>query len=217
MKPHGQPNSAARTKLGGPLNDLQLKLLPRLLLASLTLPGAALLHQSALWLYPDGAGWFGFLWYEWVPPFYDIPFALLVLAPFITTGRGRWIRVLALLVVTAFVYLAAVSVVFHTQWALDRWIESRYLRFVTMVPTALVATVLLAAATAWLGPLRISRRYWICTGLAGLVSGLAFLTLDIVQNYTGNYGDWFGYVPYWLWPVATCLAIDRGRERERTS
>ncbi len=88
-----------------------------------------------------------------VTPFYDIAFALLVLAPF------------------------AYAVV-HTQGILDRWIESPDLRLVTIVPTALVATILLAGATAWLGPLQVSRHYWMYTGLAGLVSGFAFLTLD---------------------------------------
>ena len=189
------------------MNIFQLKLLPRLFLASLVLPGAALLHQLALWLYPEGVGLFGYLWYAWVPPFYDIAFALLVLAPFITASRGRWIRIiLALVIVTACVYFASVYAVFNTQWALD---SSESLRFVTIVPTALVATLLLAGATAWLSPLRVSRRFWVYAGIAGLVSGLVFLGASIMSD------DWI--VPNWLWPVATCLAIHRGRDLERTS
>lgn len=200
------------------MNIVQLKLVPRLVLASLVLPVALLLYQLALWLYPDGAGWFGYLWYTWVPPFYDIAFALLVLAPFVTASRGRWIRSLGLVVVTAVVYFAAVYVVFHTQGVLLWWIESPYLRFVTLVPTALVATLLLAGATAWLGPLRISRRYWFCTMLAGLVAGIVFLSMDIIDEYTRDYGNELRYfLPYWLWPVATCLGIYCGRDRERTS
>lgn len=195
----------------------QLKLLPRLLLASLVLPAALLLYQMALLLYPEGNVLFGYLWYSFAPPFYDIPFALLVLAPFITTTRWRWMRAIALVIVTAIVYFAAVLVVSRTRGELLGWIDSPYLTYVNLVPTALVATLLLAGATAWLGALRISLRYWICTGLAGLVTGIVFLSFYIIDEYTRDYGDELRYyLAYWFWPVATCLAIYRGRDPERT-
>lgn len=190
---------------------MQPKLLPRLILASLVLPASALLYQLALRAYPDGSVFLGYLWYAWVPPFYDFAFALMVLAPFVAATRTRYLRILALVLVTACIYLAAVIVVVNSQWALDQWADSQHLRFVTLVPTALVATALLAAATAWLGPLRVTRRFWICVALAGLVSGLAFLGANagIMDYWLSNATS---YGAYWLWPVATCLAIYYGRD-----
>ena len=197
------------------MNVFQLNLIPRLVLASSVLVAVQLLYWLALWFYPDGAGFIGYLWYIWVPPFYDVAFAVLVLAPFITASRGRLLRVLALVIVTAVVYLAAAYTVVNTQSALDGWIDSPYLRFATMAPTAVVATWLLAYATAWIGRLRISRRYWVYTGLAGLVTGLTFLTGESIQMYTGQYkySEWVDLKTYWLWPVCTCVAIYYGREK----
>lgn len=201
---------------GDPLNISQFKLLPRLLLASLVVPAAAFLHQAALWLYPAGGDVVGYLWYAWVLPFYDISFALLVLAPFIVSSRRRWMRILALVVATAFIYFVAVAIVVNMLAALAWRIESPFPSFTIVVPTVLFATALLAAATAWLSPLQTSHRYWFYTGLAGLVTGVVFLIVDIMQGYTHNYGNWLGFhLPYLLWPVATCLAIYYGHDHQR--
>lgn len=192
------------------MNYFELNLVPRLILASLVLVAATLLHLSALWLYPEGEGWFGYLWYAWAPPFYDIAFAIMVLVPFISARRGSWIRVVALLFVAGTVYFALVYAVVNTQYALETWTDSSRLRFVTIVPLAVIATWLLAGATAWIGPLQVSWRYWILTGLAGLIAGLAALGLDIAGINSG----WFGnYGPYWLWPVVTCVSIYYGRQQ----
>ncbi len=214
---HGRLGHHAIVDTGGPLNIFQLTLVPRLILASLVIFAALLIYFAAHWLYPGEPTWFSYLWYVWVPPFYDIAFALLVLTPFITATRGRWLRALVLVVITGAVYFASVYVVVNTQGALDAWNDSAYLRFVTMVPTVLGATWILAAATAWLGQLRVSHRYWTYAGIAGLVSGFGFLAANMFQEYTRTYGELSGYVPYWLWPVATCLAIYFGRDRGQTS
>ncbi len=197
------------------MNFFHLTLGPRLLLASLPVIVAPWLYWLAERLFPDATAGFGFLWYAWTPPFHDILFGLLVLAPFINASHARTIRILALVVVAVAVNFAAVFTVVNTQEALDWGLDSRYLRFATVVPTALVATWLLAAATAWIAPLRVSRRYWCYTGLAGLVAGLVFLTTDIIDA-TGPYGDWMAYAPWWIWPVSTCAAIYCGRDRDRT-
>jgi hypothetical protein len=192
------------------MNYFELNLVPRLILASLVLVAATLLHLSALWLYPDGEGWLGYLWYAWAPPFYDIAFAIMVLVPFISARRRRWIGVIALLFVAGIVYFALVYAVVNTQYALETWTDSSHLRFVTIVPLAVIATWLLAGATAWIGPLHVSWRYWIFTGLAGLITGLTALGLDIAGIDSG----WFGnYGPYWLWPVVTCVSIYYGRQQ----
>lgn len=193
----------------------EFKLIPRLILASSVLAAAAVFHWFALWLYPGGQHWIGYLWYSWTPPFLDLAFGLLVLAPFVTADSKRWIRVIALILVSGVVYFSAVVSVASTQFVLQPWIDSQYMRFVSMVPTAIIATWMLAGATAWVAPLRISRRFWIYTGLAGLISGLVFLGADILSNLQ-DYIDteWLYYLPFWLWPIATCVAIHSGQDQE---
>jgi hypothetical protein len=191
------------------LNIFQLKLIPRLVLASLPLFASPWL-DDILSRFTD---WSQLFFSQTYGPL----FGLLVLAPFIAATRARTIRVIALCVVTYAAYYAATWCVIETQSPLEAWFETEFLRFSNVVPVAIVATLLLAAATARIAPLRTSRRYWIYAGLAGLATGLEFWIIDAI-NPSGRYMDWlFVLQPLWIWPVSTCVAIYFGRDRESTN
>jgi hypothetical protein len=194
---------------GVQLNIFQLKLIPRLALASLPMFAAPWLDDILRRL----TGWSQLFFSESYGPL----FALLVLAPFITATKARTIRIIALSVIIYAVYYAATWCVVESRWPLETWFETEFLRFSNVVPVAIVATLVLAAVTAWIAPLRISRRYWIYTALAGLFTGLEFWIIDEI-NPSERYMDWlFVLQPFWIWPVSTCVAIYYGRDRERTT
>jgi hypothetical protein len=194
---------------GVQLNVFQLGLIPRLALASLPLFASPWL-DDILSRFTD---WSQLFFSQTYGPL----FGLLVLAPFITATGARMIRIIALCVVTYAVYYAATWCIIETQRPLVAWFETEFLRFSSAVPVAVVATLALAAATAWIAPLRTSRRYWIYAGLAGLATGLEFWIIDEI-NPSGRYMDWlFVLQPVWIWPVSTCVAIYFGRDRESTN
>jgi hypothetical protein len=191
------------------MNIFQLRLIPRLVLASLPLFASPWLDDNL----SRFTGWSQLFFSQSFGPL----FGLLVLAPFVTATKARTIRIIALCVVTYAVYYAATWCVIEIQSPLEAWFETGFFRFSNVVPVAVVATLALAATTAWIAPLRVSRRYWIYAGLAGLATGLEFWIIDEI-NPAGRYMDWlFVLQPFWIWPVSTCVAIYCGRGRELMS
>jgi hypothetical protein len=91
------------------------------------------------------------------------------------------------------------------------WSGVDELAFANASPIAVVATWALAVATGWIGRLRMSRQYWIYTGLAGLATGLGFWGAGLLDAP----GQFLNFVadlnPFWTWPTLTCIAIYYGR------
>jgi hypothetical protein len=203
-EPHGRFGRRAIADTGGPLNIFQLKLVPRLLLASLPVFAAGWL-DDLLEMLTGFSPWF-------FSPTYGVLFGLLVLAPFITSSRAQAIRVLALMAIPYFVYYWAVFAVVQ----LNPWPHRDLLQFAHVIPIAMVATWALAAATALIAPLRVTRRYWMYTGLAGFATGFDHWMIDNLDP-PESIVNWVIVInPYWIWTTSTCAAIYYGRDREPT-
>ncbi len=187
------------------MNFFELKLAPRLFLASLS---------GILWMYmPESLGVLSDLHlHAW-----GMLFGLSVLAPFIVASRMRALRTLTLVAIAYAIHLAVGMTIGMTSYSLDAWIDSEHLDFVNAVPIVIVGTWSLAAATAWIAPLRVSPRYWTYTGLAGLAAGSLWwwwfetLTFNIFSGSNNDF-HWRDLLMPWVtWPVAICIGIYYGR------
>jgi len=147
------------------------------------------------------------LWiYLWHPPLMDVLFGVVVLASFIETRR-RWLRQAALLGLASFVvHTLAVVVVVNTQSLFDPPIQ---LRFLSVVPVAVIATLALTNATAMLAGLRPCHYLQGWSIAAGMASGIAFL-LALEIDTSGSSWFWSNGVQWMLWHVSMCIAIQFG-------
>ncbi len=184
------------------------RLAPRLLLSVVPVPlGTAL------------AGFIGYdsCWgsdslfciYYWYPPFIDILFALLVLAPLITTWRFATIRIIALIAVSVSVHLLAVGQLVNTRGSLE--IPGLDSIFLNVVPIAMVASLVMAGLSVLIAGASVNRRLLIYAVVAALPAAGVFLVLDawepsqVVYDYLGISG------PTWLvWHASLCAAMFLG-------
>lgn len=148
---------------------------------------------------------FGFhpLWlYFWHPPLMDVLFGILVLASFIGTRRRWWLHAAILGLVSFLVHTIAVVIVTNTQWLLALFID---IRFASVVPVALVATIALTTVTAAVAK-SATRRLLSYSTIAGLSSGMIFL-LALEIDTTGESWFWRNSVQWILWHASIATAL----------
>lgn len=155
---------------------------------------------------------FGFhpLWiYLWHPPLMDLLFGLAVLAPFVST-RERWLgRVAVLVVASVVVHTSAVVAAVNTQWLLRPLLD---IRFLSVVPIALLATAVLMAATSAVAKLTVAGRYWAYCAIAGIGSGFVFL-LALELDTVGESWFWRMGLHWMVWHMSVFTAIYCGSEK----
>jgi hypothetical protein len=189
-----------------------LPLPQRLLLAALP----SLLPTLADWL----TDWifscfFNNAWYciyDFHPPFMDLLFAGFVLLPFLPPGRWWAGRAGLLVVLSVIVHATAVEslVGFRGSLAIP-WIDSI---FVNIFPVAILASVVVSSATAWICRRRIRTRLWWLSAFAGSLVGFVFLLTDITDYYPTTVVMQFLATPWWTWHLGVCAAIYLGSEAE---
>lgn len=143
------------------------------------------------------------LWiYLWHPPLMDVLFGLLVLAGFIEARRRWWLSAASLVLLSILVHAVAVVCVANTQWLLAPLLD---LRFASVLPVAVVATIVLTTTTAAIAKLA-TRRLLVYSCVAGLVSGLVFL-IALQVDTTGNSWFWRNNAQWMLWHVSIATAL----------
>jgi hypothetical protein len=179
-----------------------LPLVPRLALAAisgaLTFPANRLDTVLGPGLYPPVFSWWLIL--------HALFFALLVMAPFVSTVRNRGLRIVTLCVASILSYDAA-------------------MRIPDIVPSNLITdtgdfllagitgALLVATAVRFISPVRVRVGYWAYTTVAGLAGGLIF-------SRTFGLCDWDQCRPAWLivpyasgwiaWQSLVCAAMYLG-------
>jgi len=166
--------------------------------------------------WPAFNGWFLFDtdWYVylWYPPLMDILFGLLVLGPFAIPPVTP-LRVAGLVATSVILHGLAVSATFHSQWLLpESIVTDRGPRFLTVVPIAIAASLLLFWATRLIAGCRVVPGYWRNGALAGLVAGLGFLVTMEVDSAATSWLYEHG-IPWMSWHAAICLGLYTGTAR----
>lgn len=186
------------------MNLLAMGIGPRLALAALP---ALSVHVAEDWL-PNCWGTDSPLCvWVWHPPFIDVLFGVLVLAPFMATGKLWPLRMLGLVAGSVMVHVLAIGLVVNT--SLDWLLPQVPIPFLNVIPIAVGASLVLAALTALVAGLAIRPRYWACAAAAGLTAAGVFLAPDL----NSAWGDAFR-PEVWVWPawhLALCAAIYYGR------
>lgn len=149
------------------------------------------------------------LWiYLWHPPLMDVLFGLLVLAGFIKARRRWWRFAASLVLLSILVHSVAVACVVNTQWVLAPLVD---LRFASVLPVAVVATIALTTATAAIAGLA-PHRLLVYSFVAGLLTGLVFL-LALQADTTGGSWFWRNNIQWMLWHASIATALHFSGER----
>lgn len=145
--------------------------------------------------------------YLWHPPLMDVLFGALVLAPLVQAKRQRIARIVLLCLSSVIVHTAAVIAVVDSQWLLSPLVE---IRFLSAVPVAVVATLVLSGIAGVVARLRISGSFWVGALAAGLVSGFCFLAVLELDTVGGNF-VWQAGVHWMIWHSAMNIVLRTAR------
>jgi hypothetical protein len=191
---------------------LETRLVPRLALAALPAPLGS--------LFAEMAGYSGcffsesiFCIYVWYPPFIDLLFALLVLAPFIAVRRWWTFRVVALLILSVCVHSLAVGLLVDSRGPVT--VPGFDSIFFNVVPIAVVTSLITGVATVAIAGLKSGHRIVFYSAAAGLPPAILFLFMERPEL------QWMTTaldpsVPVWLaWHVSLCIAVYKGTSRQR--
>lgn len=171
---------------------------------SLTLPGKlmlAVLSASSYWLI-DALGT-EFEWdttifgnFAWESQLVAVIFGALVMAPYAAASRILWLRIPAMWVASALIYVYAIKFVVDGPFSYD-----------TLSPFLIsggAAALLVGLSVAMLAPRRISWRLFALCLVAGVVGGAAFAESVWLGSDFEVIG---GHV---VWQVLVCLALHLG-------
>ncbi len=141
--------------------------------------------------------------YMWHPEFIDLLFGLFVLAPLVPRSDTLALRVLALALASVVFHHMAVGAVFHTQSAFAPGVE---LRFITMIPIVMAATLAMGLAVQWLASLEFTNANWARLQVSGFVSGLVFFIVW-EPMISGLDGEYVMLLPWLLWHLSLAWAL----------
>jgi len=150
--------------------------------------------------------------YYWHPPLMDALFGAVVLASFVRAPPCWWCRAAFLGLVSFLVHTIAVIAVVNTQWLLDPFID---VRFVSVLPVALIATLALTSVTAAAARFVVTPRLLACSVAAGVGAGVTFL-LALEIDTTGHSWFWRYGVQWMIWHASVCAAIYLGSQQRHT-
>ena len=179
-----------------------LSLAPRLALAAIS--GALTFPANRLdtWL---GPGMYPPL-FSWWLVLHAVFFALLVMAPFVSTPRYRRLRIVTLCAASVLSYDAAMRIPDIVASNLISDTGDFMLAGVT-------GALLVATAVRFLGPLQVRSGYWVYTAIAGLAGGLIFSRTFGLCDWDQCRTAWL-ILPYasgWVaWQSLVCAAMYLG-------
>jgi hypothetical protein len=187
----------------------KLSLAPRLALATLSgiLTYPAIRLDSALGpeSYPPLFSWWLIL--------HGLLFGFLVMAPFVTSGRNRGLRVLLLAVASVFIYDLAIRI--PDLVTIEIFGDSG-----DFMIAGISGAVLVATAVRFIAPLKVSPAYWGFAFLAGLIGGFVFSQAFGMCDWDKCAKTWL-ILPYaagWIvWQSLVCTALFLGLRRTEMS
>ena len=189
------------------MQAFNLSLGPRLALAALSglLTFPAILFDSALGpeTYPPVFSWWIIL--------HGLTFGLLVMAPFVTSDNGRYLRVAALAIASILIYDAAIRI--------PDLVDINLIGDTgDFVIAGVSGALLVATALRFVAPLDVGPVYWSLVLLAGVVGGLVFSQAFEVCDWDRCASAWL-VLPYsagWIcWQALVCAAMFLGTRRDR--
>lgn len=185
------------------------RLPPRIVLATLPTPLAAML-AAATGFNSCWASELPFCIYFWYPPYTDVLFALLVLAPFITSWRFWPFRLIALIAVSVLTHSWSVGLLVNTRGSL--MIPGVDSIFLNVLPIAMAASLIMAGMSALIAGMPLTRRFLVFSTAAGLPAAAVFLLLDFRDLMIDP-----SVLVFLVWHVSICAAMFLGSSRSNNS